>query len=117
VKPNSQLTYSLLGGGPCPAWDIGLYLFIYLFILIKHHQFFVSAPWSHGLRQAASNSYQRVRLRFPPAVLGFLYRDYSYKSVATQIPHDAELAPTPYTNLKFSQLHSTSKAWPWDQDY
>ena len=28
-----------------------------------------------------------------PAVVGFLEQDYSYKSIATQIPHNARLAP------------------------
>ena len=35
------------------------------------------------------------------AVVGFLDRDYSYKSVYTQIPHDG-LAPIPYTGQKSS---------------
>ena len=33
---NLRLSISLLGGGPCPAWDIRtlfIYLFIYLFIM------------------------------------------------------------------------------------
>ena len=31
----------------------------------------------------------------PPAVVGFLYQDYGYKLVATQILHDAGLASNP----------------------
>jgi hypothetical protein len=36
----------------------------------------------------------------PSVVVGFLDRDYRYKSVATQIPHDTWLIPIPYTGQK-----------------
>ena len=35
-----------------------------------------------------------------PAVVGFVDRDYRYKSVATQIPHDSGVIPTPYMSQK-----------------
>ena len=37
-----------------------------------------------------------------PAVFGFVNYDYRSKSVATQIPYDAELTPIPYTDRKSS---------------
>ena len=37
--------------------------------------------------------------RFP--VVSFLDWNYRYKSVATQIPRNGELAPIPYTGRKF----------------
>ena len=37
-----------------------------------------------------------------PADVCFLARDYRYKSLATQITHDAGLAPIAYTGIKSS---------------
>ena len=55
----------------------------------------------------------------------FIERNYLYKSVATQIPDDAELTPIPYTGQKFQRIiaviqltrHSvTSTTWLWSRD-
>ena len=36
-----------------------------------------------------------------PAVVDFVERNYRYKSVTTQIPHDAGLVPIPFTGRRF----------------
>ena len=37
----------------------------------------------------------------PPQVVDLIDRNYSYKTAATQIPHNARLAPKPHTSRKF----------------
>ena len=44
---------------------------------------------------------RRVINKSPPAVVGFLDRNYHYKSVATQILHDAGFAPFANSGRKF----------------
>ena len=44
------------------------------------------------------------------AIVGFLDRDYRYRSVSTQIPHDAGLAPITYTGWKFVPIRNWTTA-------
>ena len=37
----------------------------------------------------------------PKIAVGFLDQSYRYKSVATQIPHDGDFVPIPYSDQKF----------------
>ena len=48
-----------------------------------------------------------------PAIAGFLDRNYRYRSVATQYPHDDELAPILQTGRKILHLGLTSVAFLW----
>ena len=46
------------------------------------------------------------------AVIDFLERNYRYKSIANQIPHDAGLATVPYTGRKYSILEIEPASYP-----
>ena len=46
----------------------------------------------------------------------FLDRNFRYKSVATQIPHDAQFAPIPYTGRKILPHRRSNCCSMWDPD-
>ena len=50
--------------------------------------------------RAASLGVTCGSMSIPPAVVGFLNRNYHYKSVATRIPRDADLSLISYTSRK-----------------
>ena len=45
----------------------------------------------------------------PSAVFGFVDQNHRYKSETTQIPHDAELSPIPYSGQKLFSHHGSKQ--------
>jgi hypothetical protein len=51
-----------------------------------------------------------VSISSHPVVVGFLDRNYRYKSVTIQIPHDVGLTSMPYTGQKSSPIEYRTSA-------